>query len=264
MTFNMKWYVKNGIFLRTLLILFSIITVFTFVYYYGLSFVQNEYARAGMTYQVDNPTFHPYYVYIPFGRIPYSPMIFIDNIILDFLFPLILAFGFIDIEFNQRKANLRNNILIGGGKKSLVKQYLSVIIISFIALFMALLFQILIARVYELIVDPIGTAALLQSSDYFLLIGAAAKIALYFSSLVGFGFSIGLYLNRLFPLTYIAPMLINVILVLTFPRNIPSRLGFIDTFGFFSVPETLWLYIGLVWGLSLLGILPKLLQRDVL
>lgn len=45
MTFNMKWYVKNGIFLRTLLILFSIITVFTFVYYYGLSFVQNEYAH---------------------------------------------------------------------------------------------------------------------------------------------------------------------------------------------------------------------------
>lgn len=257
-------YVKSGKLWKSMLALMFIFTAFTLFYYYSIGIVKAEHARAGLTFEPDNLLTHAFYVAVPYGRAPYAPMILAENLLLDFLIPFVLAFFYVDIEYQQRKAGLTNAVMIRGGKKITLSTFLALFSTAFSTLVLAFIYQIALGRILDLIVKPFGVVAEMGLGDLMQLVFASMKISIYFASLCVLAFCIGLYLKRLFILVYMLPMLINVSLILFYPRYVPSRLGFIDTFQAMPTPEYLKVFVIAIISISVLLLLPKLLERDIL
>lgn len=257
-----KWFSKNGRLMKSSLLLFIMFAVYTFVLIGTVLYQKDQYAMANMQYETSNNDLYLFYAYNPYA-VSYSPAYWIvANLLLDFIIPLILAFFFVDINFKFRSSKLSNVLIIKTKKYYVLRQFLSVFISSFAVLFVAIIVQGLLGVIVNEIIKPFGNSIIPKPGVALELVYSSLKVSLYFASLTSLGFSVSLYLGKLFPISYVIPMVANVILVLTFHFNQPSKLGFIDDGLNRSNQNLIWLFIGAIFLVSLIMILPKVFRKD--
>ena len=259
---ELKWFNKNGRLIKSSLLLFIMFAVYTFVLIGTVLYQKDQYAMANMQYETSNNDLYLFYAYNPYA-VSYSPAYWIvANLLLDFIIPLILAFFFVDINFKFRSSKLSNVLIIKTKKYYVLRQFLSVFISSFAVLFVAIIVQGLLGVIVNEIIKPFGNSIIPKPGVALELVYSSLKVSLYFASLTSLGFSVSLYLGKLFPISYVIPMVANVILVLTFHFNQPSKLGFIDDGLNRSNQNLIWLFISAIFLVSLIMILPKVFRKD--
>lgn len=257
-----KWFSKNGRIMKSLLLLFIMFAVYTFSLVNAVLFMQSQYGMANMQYETSNNDLYLFYAYSPYA-VSYSPVYWIvANLLIDFIIPLILAFFFVDINFKFESSKLSNVLIIKTKKYYVLRQFLSVFISSFAVLFVAIIVQGLLGIIVNEIIKPFGNSIIPKPGVALELVYSNLKVSLYFASLTSLGFSVSLYLGKLFPISYVIPMAANVILVLAFPSNVPSKLGFIDDGLSQSNQNLIWLFISAIFLVSLIMILPKVFRKD--
>ena len=259
---ELKWFNKNGRLIKSFLLLFIMLAVYTFVLIGTVLYQKDQYAMANMQYETSNNDLYLFYAYNPYA-VSYSPAYWIvANLLLDFIIPLILAFFFVDINFKFRSSKLSNVLIIKTKKYYVLRQFLSVFISSFAVLFVAIIAQGLLGVIVNEIIKPFGNSIIPKPGVALELVYSSLKVSLYFASLTSLGFSVSLYLGKLFPISYVIPLATNVILVLTFHFNQPSKLGFIDDGLSRSNQNLIWLFISAIFLVSLIMILPKVFRKD--
>lgn len=111
---------------------------------------------------------------------------------------------------------------------------------------------------------PIGTPLSLSSEQVLAVSFPAFKISMYYATLQVLAYAIGLYLKRFYVLIYLLPLLLNVSLALAFPRNSPSSLAFIDDFLSFDAPAYYYVFVGVLFGLASLTVIPRCWKKNEL
>lgn len=257
-----KWFSKNGRLMKSSLLLFIMFAVYTFVLIGTVLYQKDQYAMANMQYETSNNDLYLFYAYSPHG-VSYSPVYWIfANLLLDFIIPLILAFFFVDINFKFESSKLSNVLIIKTKKYYILRQFLSVFISSFAVLFVAIIVQGLLGIIVNEIIKPFGNSIIPKPGVALEIVYSSLKVSLYFASLTSLGFSVSLYLGKLFPISYVIPMATNVILVLTYRSNAPSKLGFMDDGLSRSNQNLIWLFISAIFLVSLIMIFPKVFRKD--
>ncbi len=264
MRFSLRWYSKSGRIWQAILTLLLIFTAYTIVYFSGLTDSIKDYSLAGLDFLPEETSLHAFYIYRPSGLIPSSAYNVISNLMLDFFFPLILAFYYIDIEHKHRKVQMSSVLISRGGKSIIGKEFCVVFLLSFLTLFLSLLYQVILGRIFDVVFQPLGYIESISTASIGLIISSSAKVSLYFASLTTVGYSVGLYLNRLFPLAYIIPMLVNIVLAMIFRFSRPSKLGFIEDGLNWSNPQLLPVVIIAILLASAGLMVPRICRTDEL
>lgn len=252
MRLSWYWSIKSRRFFLLLYVLFMLLLTYTLVYFHGISVVQDDYAKAAMVWEPNEPVLHAVYVYRPVASIPYSPIKFLDNLYLDFLFPTLVALFFLDMDYIQRKVNLSSSITVSSRRRHIIYNGFNVFIMSTILMTICFLMQAFFAKLLEVILQPLDQTIAYSLDNAVKILSSSLKVSMYLASLQLFAYSIGLFLFRAFNLIYLIPMIVGVSLVLLFPFNIPSSLGFINDGLSFGRPETLFIYIGVIILVSLI------------
>lgn len=212
-----------------LLILLSMV-VFTGMFYYGLSYTVREYARANMIY---SPMEQPaeilwYFGTTTAGRVTYGGTMIVENLLPEFLFPIIVGVFFAG-WFRRDHMNKTTNIQVirQGRGAYYLGQSIRLSVLVFLIFLMAQFFQAVLGRLVLEVYDPITMKAPWQIDTVAAMLLSAIKISGYYALILFFTLGLYVLIPRIGAAIYAIPLILTLAPVFISPRQIPLRQAFI-------------------------------------
>jgi len=245
--------------------------LYTYLYFKGLTITILDYQMAGEVYTPFSlyPSRTLSALHFWFGtsapsRLPERTFGFYDNAFSCLLIPIFLALLNLDTYLQDVKGNVKNIRISKSGKgRYYFAKLFSVFLVSFLIIYALQLLQFGIGWAVDRSTHPLLISTPIQAADMFVVIGIAARIALFYAIIVAFSFSISLYLERIPAAVYALPLVVTIAASM-FIQPMPFNLAFYYSNLNQDAMQPFYGFICILTGGCFLLVLKKVIRRDQL
>ena len=260
-----KWELRKTKAFNGVILILSLLLIFSLVTIQGVREMAMDYARAGV--KIDQDTFSELYYYFgftPTGRSSSGLSITVENLSVDFLIPILLGSFFAGKFYEDRKRK-RNHLIIN--EVGTVRYYLYYIIKVFllvsVLLFAAFILQFVLGFVIDQFLKPLGYANSFSLSLLIEVVKSALRIALFYSYSVVIALSLSALIPAIGRFVYLIPLIITLVSEIFSKPTQPLKEAFITSGNAIQLKSTYYSFILLMTAIvGTLFLLITLFRKD--
>lgn len=248
-------------------IILLMLGLFTFTYYWGAHYSVLEYRRAGMLFKADTyPEIQYYFGLQPHGRTVFSGLSVLENLLPEFIFPILIGVFFAGRYRNDRKGKVINLQTTRTGRlKYYLVDSIFITILIFGFFMMAILMQSIIGYGVLQFFNPLEAKTGIPLRLIVPIIHSATRISLYYSALLFFTYGVAVVMPFIEGAVYSIPLIFTIIPVFLVPWKVPLRQAFIENGSIFPFSGTYYITIGFFFltGLLLIGMKVFIIKDEI-